>query len=94
MSKSTKPTSEPRKSAPNFESKTFLKGEKKKKAARNSGEVTEAAWGTQIRSYVLHPYKMVKDLRTDFESSNPDVTLDGELDGFLRAYLEWDARHS
>jgi peptide chain release factor 2 len=65
--------------------------EEEKKAAEIRGEVTEAAWGTQIRNYVLHPYKMVKDLRTDHESGNPDVVLDGELDDFIRAYLEWDA---
>lgn len=62
-----------------------------KRAAEIRGEVTDAAWGTQIRNYVLHPYKMVKDLRTDQESSNPDVVLDGNLDQFIRAYLEWDA---
>lgn len=65
--------------------------EEEKKAAEIRGEVTEAAWGTQIRNYVLHPYKMVKDLRTEHESGNPDVVLDGQLDDFIRAYLEWDA---
>ncbi len=65
--------------------------EEEEKAASIRGEVTEAAWGTQIRNYVLHPYKMVKDLRTEHEVNNPDVVLDGELDGFIRAYLEWDA---
>lgn len=44
-------------------------------------------WGSQIRSYVLHPYKMVKDLRTDHEVGNAQAVLDGELDGFLKAYL-------
>ncbi len=65
--------------------------EEEKKAAEIRGEVTEAAWGTQIRNYVLHPYKMVKDLRTEYESGNPDIVLDGELDDFIRAFLEWDA---
>ena len=47
-----------------------------------------AAWGTQIRSYVLHPYKMVKDLRTSYESSNPEAVLDGNLDEFVEAELK------
>lgn len=51
------------------------------------GEHVSAGWGSQIRSYVLHPYKMVKDHRTGYESTNPDLVLDGELDGFMRAYL-------
>jgi peptide chain release factor 2 len=58
------------------------------------GEQGEAAWGRQIRSYVLQPYQMVKDLRTDHEVGNVQGVLDGDLMGFVEAYLRWRrARH-
>ena len=64
--------------------------EKEEERAVLRGEYTKAEWGSQIRSYVLHPYQMVKDHRTDHESGNTQAVLDGSLDEFMEAYL----RHS
>ena len=61
--------------------------EREAQAAEISGEKKEIGWGSQIRSYVLHPYKMVKDLRTGVESGNPDAVLDGDLEEFIVAFL-------
>jgi peptide chain release factor 2 len=56
------------------------------------GEFKSAEWGNQIRSYVLHPYKMVKDHRTGYEETNPDKVLDGEIDEFVEKFLEQGAK--
>ena len=61
--------------------------EKQKEKSELRGTLPSAEWGSQIRSYVLHPYKMVKDHRTEIESSNPDEILDGKLDEFIEAEL-------
>ena len=61
--------------------------ERESQAADIAGEKKEIGWGSQIRSYVLHPYKMVKDLRTGVESGNPDAVLDGDLEEFIVAFL-------
>ena len=56
--------------------------------ARLKGKHVSAGWGNQIRSYVLHPYRMVKDLRTNYETGNTDAVLDGGLDQLMHAFLE------
>ena len=63
--------------------------EEKQKAENNKKKIE---WGSQIRNYVLHPYKLVKDLRTDVESTNPNAVLDGDINSFLKSYLLADEK--
>lgn len=63
--------------------------EQEKKKAAIQGKQLEIGWGSQIRSYVFHPYSMVKDNRTEYETGNIQAVMDGDLDGFINAYLQW-----
>jgi len=68
----------------------LVQKQKDEAVAKNAAiERKKIEWGSQIRSYVLHPYKMVKDHRTDHESPQPDLVLDGELMDFIETYLIW-----
>ncbi len=70
----------------------YYQTEQEEERQRLRGEFKEAAWGNQIRSYVIHPYKMVKDHRTDFETSNVEAVLDGGLDELVEAYLRHNVK--
>ncbi len=74
-----------------LKAKLFMlkKEENAEKLSDIRGNVTEIGWGNQIRSYVMQPYKMVKDLRTGEESGNVDSVMDGGIDPFINAYLKW-----
>lgn len=74
-----------------LKAKLFLLKQKEQaeKLSDIRGEVKDNAFGSQIRSYVLQPYKMVKDLRTGEESGNPDAVFDGKIESFINAYLRW-----
>ena len=67
---------------------------RREKQAEIEGQKKKIEWGSQIRSYTLHPYKLVKDVRTDYETSDAQGVLDGNLDGFIKSYLmEFGRKH-
>ncbi|EME28155.1 peptide chain release factor RF-2 [Galdieria sulphuraria] len=74
-------------------SKLLLLEKERMERVRNEvrGDVVEAEWGNQIRNYVFHPYKVVKDLRTNVEKGDVESVLDGDLDDFIHAFLRWNA---
>jgi peptide chain release factor 2 len=76
-----------------LKSRLFDLEQERKRAAleKHYDERGQIAWGHQIRSYVFMPYQLVKDLRTDFETSNVQGVMDGDLDPFIKAYLDWKA---
>ncbi len=68
----------------------YEKAEMEEEKRKLRGEYSEAVWGNQIRSYVLHPYKLVKDLRTGYETTDVQKILDGEIDDFVEAFLKYN----
>jgi len=79
-----------------LKARLFIFEEEKKKLEMEeiAGEKRSISWGSQIRSYVLHPYKMIKDLRTGYERGDVDNVLDGELDEFIEAFLKFEAERN
>ncbi len=61
--------------------------------AQLEGKQLEIGWGSQIRSYVFHPYTLVKDHRTNYETANGKAVMDGDLNPFITAYLQWNLQH-
>lgn len=66
-----------------------LKREEEEAQKKDLAGDIKASWGDQMRSYVTHPYQMVKDLRTGYEVNNPQAVFDGDIDGFLEAGIRW-----
>ncbi len=72
----------------------ILQEQRAQAIAEIRGDMVEAAWGNQIRNYVFHPYQLVKDLRTNVETTDINDVMDGELDAFIEAYLRYSSSHS
>ena len=72
-----------------LQSRLLEQRRREEKAAMNALKDGGSSWGNQMRSYVLHPYQMVKDLRTEYEVGNPSAVLDGDIDGFIEAGIRW-----
>lgn len=72
-----------------LQAKLLERARREREAEMNKLKDAGNSWGNQMRSYVLHPYQMVKDLRTGYETSNPDAVFDGDIDGFIEAGIRW-----
>ena len=72
-----------------LQAKLLARRQQEERAMLDSLKDTGTSWGNQMRSYVLHPYQMVKDLRTDYETGNPAAVLDGDIDGLIEAGIRW-----
>jgi peptide chain release factor 2 len=79
-----------------LKAKLYQHYEKEKEAEQKKleGEKKDIAWGSQIRSYVFHPYNLIKDHRTGCETGNVEKVMDGGIDQFIFEYLKWDLKKS